>query len=433
MSRSGLRSTFTGVLFWSVISAAFIGPGTVTTAAKAGAAYDTALLWALVFSTLATLLLQEAAARIPMVSGLNLGEAIARRFGQERQGLVRGGLFAAVAFGCAAYQTGNLLGAAAGLRLVLPLPAQAGVLLLGLLAAGLLWQGKIQLISRALGLIVAGMGLLFGLVALQTPLSGLAVLRDALVPQLPPDSELLIIGLIGTTIVPYNLFLGSGLSQGQNLRSMRQGLGGAILVGGLISMVILLVGTQVEGAFSFEGLAEALDRSTGAAGRYLFALGLFAAGFTSSVTAPLAAAVTARGLLGDGAATWQPAGRSFRLTWGLVLGTGLLFGSLGVQPVPAIILAQAINGLLLPLVVVFLYRIINDPQLIPAEARNLPWLNALTLLTLGIALFLGGLNVWRALLRTFGWTISTEAALPWLAGVATAVAMGVGVMTRRER
>ncbi|MEZ4850004.1 MAG: hypothetical protein R3B93_15585 [Bacteroidia bacterium] len=48
MKKTGL-STVTSILFWSVISAAFIGPGTVTTASKAGATYHTELLWALVF------------------------------------------------------------------------------------------------------------------------------------------------------------------------------------------------------------------------------------------------------------------------------------------------------------------------------------------------------------------------------------------------
>ena len=47
------------ILFWSVVSSAFIGPGTITTAAKSGASFGTDLLWALVFSTLACLLLQE--------------------------------------------------------------------------------------------------------------------------------------------------------------------------------------------------------------------------------------------------------------------------------------------------------------------------------------------------------------------------------------
>jgi len=75
-----LRKRISSILFWSIISAAFIGPGTVTTATQAGVYYNFQLLWALVFSTFATLLLQEASARLTIQTKLNLGEAIARQF-----------------------------------------------------------------------------------------------------------------------------------------------------------------------------------------------------------------------------------------------------------------------------------------------------------------------------------------------------------------
>ena len=53
--KTRLKST----LFWSIIAAAFIGPGTVTTASMAGSTYGYSLLWTLLFATLATYLLQE--------------------------------------------------------------------------------------------------------------------------------------------------------------------------------------------------------------------------------------------------------------------------------------------------------------------------------------------------------------------------------------
>ena len=64
------------ILLWSAISAAFIGPGTVTTAAAAGAGYGMSLLWALLFSTIACLSLQEASARLTIASGKPLAQAI---------------------------------------------------------------------------------------------------------------------------------------------------------------------------------------------------------------------------------------------------------------------------------------------------------------------------------------------------------------------
>ena len=54
---SKFKSRVLNILFWSIISAAFIGPGTVTTATKAGADFQFQLLWALLFATFACLIL----------------------------------------------------------------------------------------------------------------------------------------------------------------------------------------------------------------------------------------------------------------------------------------------------------------------------------------------------------------------------------------
>ena len=111
--RRGLMS----VLFWSVIAAAFVGPGTVTTASKSGATFQLDLLWALVFSLFATILLQEAAARITIASGKSLGEIIALKYTGRNDQKIKWLLFLAVAIGCGAYQAGNMLGALSGIAL----------------------------------------------------------------------------------------------------------------------------------------------------------------------------------------------------------------------------------------------------------------------------------------------------------------------------
>ena len=59
-----------------LVTAAFIGPGTVTTASRAGAQFGFALLWTLVFATCATIVLQEMAARLGIVARVGLTQAI---------------------------------------------------------------------------------------------------------------------------------------------------------------------------------------------------------------------------------------------------------------------------------------------------------------------------------------------------------------------
>ena len=386
-----LRAGLGSVLFWSVISAAFIGPGSVTACAMAGSRFGLNLLWALTFSTLSTILLQEAAARITIASGLSLGELLTQTYGPRVRWLM-GTLFGAVTLGCAAYQAGNILGAVSGLSLLTGVSTEGLTLIVGIICLALLWQGSTRLIANFLGLVVFGMGLAFAYVAANTSPDVGALAKALVTPSLPSDGAVLVIGLIGTTIVPYNLFLGSGISQGQSLAEMRWGIGLAVLIGGLISMAILVSGTLVTGDFTFQTVAQTLASRLGSWAGMLFAFGLFAAGFTSALTAPLAAAVTGRSLLG-----WTERSGAYRATWLGVMTVGLVFGLLGVKPVPVIVLAQAANGLLLPVVTVFLLIAVNNKTLLSDEYRNRPWQNIAMLAVVAVTAFLGLRNIWLAL------------------------------------
>jgi Mn2+/Fe2+ NRAMP family transporter len=387
------------VLFWSVIAAAFIGPGTVTTAASAGAEQRFRLLWALGFSTLACLVLQEAAARLTLVSGRDLGQAIRERSPRGVSGtaallLVLG----AVVLGCAAYEAGNILGGAAGAALGAGLDPRQVTAVSGLVAAGLLFWGRTRVVARLLGALVALMGFAFLITAWQLGPTWPEMARGAIVPHWPQGTTLLILGLVGTTVVPYNLFLGSGLARGQTLREVRFGLGVAIVLGGLISMGILAVGTAVEGAFTFEALLDVLTSRLGGGSRTLFGLGLFAAGLSSAITAPWAAAVTARSLFGGaGDPRWSDRAWRFRAIWGGVLGIGVAFGLAGVRPIPAILLAQALNGLLLPFVAVFLLLAVNDVRLMGLDHVNGRWTNVAMGSVVAVTILLGVTGVSRAL------------------------------------
>lgn len=390
--RQGLFS----ILFWSIIAAAFIGPGTVTTSSKSGATFQLDLLWALVFSILATILLQEAAARITIASGKSLGEIIALKYAGQHNDRIKVGLFLAVAIGCAAYQAGNMVGALSGIGLFSSFPQKILTGVLGLICGSLLWIGNYRIIANLLGIVVATMGIAFLYVALQTDFSTLTIVKSAVVPSFPSGSGLLIIGLIGTTIVPYNLFLASGISKGQNIVEMRWGIAIAVIIGGIISIAIMMVGTQVTGEFSFQALANAMAQKLGNGAMIFFGVGLFAAGMSSSITSPLAAAVTAQSLFGSNNDKWSPTSRNFRLVWGIILGIGLFFGLLDIKPIPIIILAQALNGILLPIVTIFLLLAVNDRTILPAAYTNGRYTNIFMLLIVGLTCWLGLNNLWKA-------------------------------------
>lgn len=392
-----LRSGLGSVLFWSVISAAFIGPGSVTACAIAGSSYGLQLLWVLSFATLGTVWLQEAAARITIATGHDLGQVIAQTYTGTRGRWVAWSLFLAIFLGCAAYQAGNILGAVSGLALLTGLPVPALTVGVGLVCIMLLWVGSTQGLANFLGLIVFAMGGAFVYVAFGAPVSAMALAKALVTPSFPTGSLLLINGLIGTTIVPYNLFFGSSIvpaggASAQSLSEMRLGIWVAVILGGIISVVLLLAGLLIPNDFSYPHMAQVLTERLGSWAGSLFAFGLFAAGFASSLTAPLAAAVTAQSLLG------VPKNSSFyRAIWIVVMLTGLTFGLLNITPIPVIVAVQAINGILLPFVTVFLFVAVNNRTLLGDTYRNSVSQNLAMGLVVLVTAVLGLWNVWLAL------------------------------------
>lgn len=355
------------ILFWSVIAAAFIGPGTVTTAARAGSDFRFTLAWALVFSVIACLVLQEASGRITVMTGKELGVAIRARFGGWAPGLIAAG----IVIGCAAYEAGNLLGGVAGLRLIVDVSPGVLTSVTGAAAALLLATGSTRWIARVLGGLVAVMGVAFVVTAVRLGPDFGELVTGLLVPRIPVGATVLVLGLVGTTVVPYNLFLGSALARESDLNEMRWGLAVAVIGGGLISLGVLVVGSALGGGLEYERLAAVLGERLGRGAESSLAIGLFAAGFTSAITAPLAAAITARSLLGGvDDSRWRAGSPRYRAIWLVVLASGMAFGIAGMQPIPVIILAQAFNGLLLPFVAVFLWVAMNDRRLLGEDGVN---------------------------------------------------------------
>jgi manganese transport protein len=385
------HSKISSVILWSVISAAFIGPGTVTTAVSAGSQFQLQLLWAVVFATVACIVLQEVSARITIASGSSLGQAMERKFGQQKGFWIKWTVGGSVILGCAAYEAGNILGGTAGLLLLFDGNGKIYTILLSLVAVAILWIGKGKWISTIMTILVGMMGIAFFALALYGDFSFLDLVKSSVVPSLPVGSELLTLGLVGTTIVPYNLFLGSGISKGQTIPLMRIGLSISVLIGGLITAWILIAGTLVGSFSSFSELASEFQSKIGVIGTYALGIGLFAAGFSSAITSPYAASMIATSVFG------AEKKNTVRLVWGAVLLTGFIFGVSGVKPIPVILTVQALNGLILPLITGFLILVVNDHVLIPESGRHAGWYNIVLLLILGCVLLIGLNNVDKAM------------------------------------
>ena len=346
----------------SIVVAAFVGPGTVLTCATAGMKFGYDLAWVLLFATASAYILQSLTAATGILAGKGLGEAL-RHYIRTPAGrffsfsLVILGLW----IGCAAFELGNLLGAATGIMTVLDLKQGQNliVLLMALMAGGLLML-NLRILIQVFMLMIGLMGALFVVTMLIVPVDWSALATGLLVPRIPSGSLLTVLALVGTTIVTYNLFLHASMAkiywraEPDTRWAWKQELVGMLLVipiGGIVSLSIMVIGaslsgsgTDVKDVSAFAGL---LKPVAGKAAQYLFGLGLFGAGITSAMTAPMAAAAGIRELFAwpDDATDWR-----YRMVWISVLLTGVLFSLIDFSALQMIIAAQAANGLLLPLI-----------------------------------------------------------------------------------
>lgn len=356
-----------------LVAAAFVGPGTVMTALGAGAKFGGSLLWIVVVSLLLAILLQEMSARIGTLTGQGLGETL-RRLVNRRPWMwaMAALIICAIGFGNAAYQTGNLMGAAVGMRIGMPaVTGHVLVIAIAVVASVLLLSGSYRLVERVLMAVVAVMGFAFVIAAIVAVISG-RFSFGSLRPGLPAGSALTGLALLGTTIVPYNLFLhASGASRrwskirprDKGLRLARTDAVLGISLGGIVTAAILILSASlldpnVDADAMPSALAAELSTSRGAAfAPWFLALGLFAAGLTSAVTAPLAAAYAVCGI--SGWSTDEKSGR-FRAIWGTVMLTGLVAALWqGKSPAETILFAQAANAVVLPVIGGFLLLVCN--------------------------------------------------------------------------
>ena len=394
----------------ALVAAAFIGPGTVTVCTLAGIQFGFTLLWAMTLSIIATVILQETSARIGLVTQKGLSQVLRE---QLPDGILRkfilGLVLAAIVVGNAAYEGGNISGGVLGLQAL----GNTGVidmgsfsingysLLIGVIAFILLYLGNYKVLEKVFLVLVILMSVSFVITAILTKPDIWALFKGSLIPAFPDGSILMIVALVGTTVVPYNLFLHASLvnqkwNNKTDLPAARRDTVVAVILGGLVSMCVIIAASALNGSAitGAAGLAQSLEPLYGSAARYCIGLGLFAAGITSAITAPLAAAYVAQGCLklgGDLKSTY------FRMTWMVILILGVGLAAFGIKPVEIIQFAQVANGILLPVIAGILIWLANRSELL-GSYRNSKVKNTLSIFILIVTIILGG----RAILNVFG-------------------------------
>ncbi len=349
----------------TLVAAAFIGPGTVTLCTLAGVKFGYQLLWAMTLSTIATVVLQEMAARVGIITQKGLATVIKEQITSpifKKFAITL--ILSAIVIGNAAYEAGNISGASLGITAILGTPSfNFYPIIIGIAAFILLYIGNYKILERSLIALVLIMSISFLLTAIITKPNLELMIKGMFIPSFPDNSLLTIIGLIGTTVVPYNLFLHASLvkekwKQQSDLKFARKDAFISIILGGIVSMAIIIAATAINGqeVNNAVDLAKGLAPLYGGFAKYFLGIGLFAAGITSAITAPLAAAYVANSCFG-----WNANLKSsrFRIVWSFILLLGVVFSSLQFNPIEIIKFAQVANGFLLPIIALFLLWVVN--------------------------------------------------------------------------
>lgn len=381
----------------SVVTAAFIGPGTITMCSIAGAKFGYSLIWALVISVLLTLFIQLTAVRIGIYTGKSISNLIREQF--ENKVLKYSSILlviSAIFIGNAAYEAGNISGAVIGLELLFDKDlvyhnVNLFSIISGFLAFLLIVFGNNRSLEKILIFLVLVMSVsfIFSLFVVGIDFESLFSVSNFF--QFPSESILIIAGLIGTTVVPYNIFLHVALVNNKwkdkkKLFDANFDTIFSISIGGLLSLCILLTAAGLENKdiLTAADLANGLQPLYGDLSKFIIALGLFSAGLTSSITAPIAAAYVLCGCLGI-----KSSRKSFyfKLIAIIVLFIGVVSSSLGISSIEIIKFAQITNGILLPLIVIFLIILANNAKLLKEKVNGF-YQNLIGLIVIGFCVLL---------------------------------------------
>lgn len=406
MAKSTILDKLKSIGPGAIITASFIGPGTVTTATRAGAGFGFALLWTILFAIIATIILQEMVARIGIVTQQGLGENIKELFDNKILKFASVYIIMiAVAVGCAAYISGDLLGTSLGVSYLFNIPENIVAPILGTIILILALSGGYKIIEKLMVFFIVIMSITFITTMFVAGPNVLELLEGAFVPGIPDGSILMVIALIGTTVVPYNFFIHAQTASEKwddtsQLGEARFDTILSITVGGLITGAILITaGALIQGTevTSIVELAAPLEPLMGEWAPIFISVGLFAAGFSSATASPMGAAATVSSFMG-----WKGSfqNRKYKMVFSLVIIIGIITSAIGFEPLEVLLIAQALNGMILPIIAIFIMVVINKKGLM-GEFKNSTALNIAGWAVTAVVTFLGAYSMIDAVTGLF--------------------------------
>jgi Mn2+/Fe2+ NRAMP family transporter len=374
-------------------------PGGILTYSQAGAKYGYTLLWTLIPTTVALIVVQEMAARMGAITGKGLSDLIREEFG------LRMTFFTMIVLGFADF--GNIAAEFAGL------------------ASGMGIFGISKYIAVPLGALLVWTVIVRGsyklsLIYFAYPISAFLskpdwklAIEDTIIPQFNSDPGYLvmIVGLIGTTITPWMQFylqasiVEKGVSKRDYPMSRLDVIFGCIVTDIIAFFIVVACAATIFHSQHREinDVAEAARALVPFAGKFaaiLFALGLVNASLMSAAILPLATSYNICEGLGFESGIDKRFGEA-KIFYGLytaliVCGAGFVLIP-GLPLLKVILISQVANGVLLPFVLVFMLKLVNRERLM-GEYRNGPWGNSIAWATSVIMIGLTVVVIWNSVM-----------------------------------
>jgi NRAMP (natural resistance-associated macrophage protein)-like metal ion transporter len=400
--------------FWKTLAVFFalIGPGIITsnvdndaggitTYSLAGSEFGLSLLWTLIPITLALIVIQEMCARMGVVSGKGLSDLIRERFGARATFYLMIALFLT--------NLGNAIANFAGVAASMEIFGVSKYLSVPLSAFFVWWlvvKGSYKSVEKAF--LVACLFYISYIVSgfLANPDWG-AIGSQFLTPSL--DSLefstpylTMALGIVGTTIAPWMQFylqssvVDKGLKAEDYQYARMDVVFGSVIVNIVAFFIILLCAVTIyQAGIQIETAKDAALALAPLAGKYctwLFAFGLLNASLFAASILPLSTAYTICEAFG-----WEASlNRKFAEApqfYGLysimiILGSAVILFP-DVPLIPIMFYSQVINGVLLPVILIFMLILVNDRRIM-GKFTNGWTLNLISLFTIAMLIFLSG-------------------------------------------
>lgn len=418
-TRFGLRklSPFRMMRFRLLAFLAILGPGFITANvdndpggiliySQAGAKFGYALLWTLIPTTIALIVVQEMAARMGAVTGKGLSDLIREEFG------LRATFFTMLVLGIA--DLGNIAAEFAGIAAALGIFGISKYLVVplgGVLVWWVVVKGSYKMVERIL--------LVFSLIYFAYPVSAFlshpnwhAAVTDTFVPAFNKSSEYLvmIIGLVGTTITPWMQFylqasiVEKGIGKREYKLSRWDVIVGCVVTDVVAFFIVVACAATlyVAGTRNINDAAEAALALAPLAGKFaslLFAVGLLNAALLSAAILPLATSYNICEGLGFESGVdkkfWEAPVFYWLYTALIVIGAGFVLIP-RLPLIKVILFSQVANGVLIPFVLFYMLKLVNRQDLM-GSYKNSRLANAIAGVTSAIMVLLTLALIWTSL------------------------------------